>query len=230
MKLIKLRNGELAKVDDEKFESLNKHRWYLSHGYAMRKSNGESLFMHRELMNTPEGFDTDHINHDKLDNRLENLRICTVSQNQQNRRKTTGITTSKFKGVSWDKSVGLWRASIKINDKRTTIGRYVTEEAAGLAYNEYAKEHFGEYANLNDIDESIDYKNLTPKNKKSSKYVGVSWNKKYGKWKADFYINGKSKFIGHFDSEEDAAIAYNEKIINFNLKRKLNNVQLNKNT
>jgi hypothetical protein len=224
MKQIELHGGQFAIVDDKDFNELNKYKWYVSHGYVTRKDNGKAIFMHRVIMNTPEGMHTDHINHNKLDNRRENLRIVTNQQNQQNRKKEY-ISSSKYKGVSWDKNLELWRANIKVDGKNIIIGRYTSEEAAGLAYNIYAIKYFGEFANINQITEKINIDEMTPKSNKTSKYRGVSWSKKLNKWKSEIYLNGKNVHLGLFNSEIEAANTYNNKIIEYNLDRKLNKIK-----
>src|SRR5437879_4118875 len=109
MKKIPLTQGQFAIVDDADFLELSQFSWYAQkqrHGfYAVRcirdeKGNQRTILMHREIMRTQDGFDTDHINNDKLDNRRENLRICTASQNMQN-KDIRSDSTSGFKGVSW---------------------------------------------------------------------------------------------------------------------------------
>lgn len=91
----------------------------------------------------------DHINRDKLDCRRDNLRIATKSQNAINKTKDRRIATSRYKGVS--KARNKWKASIQVNKKTIYIGTFDTERAAAILYNDAAREHFGEYAVLNDV-------------------------------------------------------------------------------
>lgn len=103
MKKIKLTSGKFALVDDDMFEELNKFSWCLNGGYAIRgySKNGKQakLKMHRVIMNTPKGMDTDHIDNNKLNNQRNNLRVCTRSQNCMNRKKrSTPNLSSSFKG------------------------------------------------------------------------------------------------------------------------------------
>jgi len=88
----------------------------------------------------------DHINGDKSDNRLENLRVCTQQQNNFNRKKSGG--TSKYKGVSKVKS-GKWVVYIKKNRKNNNLGCFECEIEAAKVYDEAAKKKFGEFACLN---------------------------------------------------------------------------------
>jgi hypothetical protein len=98
--------------------------------------------------------EVDHINLIKSDNRIENLRFATRSENNANRIKKAN-TSSMFKGVTWHAQRNKWKASIQIDGKNKHIGLFESEAQAGLAYNNYAISHFGEYANLNIIPHDI---------------------------------------------------------------------------
>ena len=89
--------------------------------------------------------DIDHINGNKMDNRIENLRLCTRSQNMSNRGKNKN-NSSGFKGVSFCKQTGRWVAQITVDRKNKKIGRFDTKEEAADAYSKMAKEIFGEFA------------------------------------------------------------------------------------
>lgn len=153
-KLIPLTQGKFAIVDAEDFEWLSQLGWYYNNGYAVRVPyidgiRGKTTYMHREIMGTPKGRDTDHINSDSLDNRRSNLRIVTTSQNMMNQRKTRG--TSKYKGVCWYRAGNKWMAYINLNGKRKYLGFFHTEDDAANAYNLAAMALHGEYARLNVI-------------------------------------------------------------------------------
>jgi len=149
---IPLTQGCHAIVDSENISLLNTHRWCTSVignlRYAKRKVKGKVVLMHREIMNAPAGMQIDHINGNGLDNRKANLRVCTVSQNQQNSTKRAHCS-SKFKGVALSKNQKKWMARICINGKKIYIGRYKSEFEAAEAYDNKAIELFGEFANLN---------------------------------------------------------------------------------
>ncbi len=102
---------------------------------------------HGEFPTTP----IDHINLDKLDNRIENLRLCSYSQNSAYRPKQTRKTTSRFKGVSWQSSFNKWRAYIVVDGKKRGLGSFEIEEDAAKAYNQAAINAFGEFAILNEV-------------------------------------------------------------------------------
>ena len=107
-----------------------------------------------EFIDKPESNDklyVDHINHNRTDNQVHNLRWVTKSQNQMNATKTSSKTSSEYKGVSFDKRSQKWQAYIMLNRKRIHIGYFNDENTAGEAYNNKALELFGEFAHLNQI-------------------------------------------------------------------------------
>lgn len=87
----------------------------------------------------------DHINGDRADNRICNLRQATKAQNAQNTSKRAH-NTSGFKGVSWCRRHAKWHAQLQKNKRRVYLGRFRCPTAAHIAYCKAAKEHFGEYA------------------------------------------------------------------------------------
>ena len=107
-----------------------------------------TMFLHRFLMNPPPGYMVDHINHNGLDNRRENLRICTRVENGRNRLPSKK-SASGYKGVVKTSRGCRWQAKINIDKKQTYIGSFATAEEAARAYDAKAIEVFGEYANLN---------------------------------------------------------------------------------
>jgi len=109
----------------------------------------KAVRMHRVVLNCPEDKFVDHINHNGLDNRRANLRACTMQQNIWNKRKQRGNYSSKYKGVSWNKSEGKWIVRITCKGKQIFVGYYDNEKEAAKAYDDKAKELFGEYAALN---------------------------------------------------------------------------------
>lgn len=162
MKKIPLTKGYEAIVDDEDYDSLSKFNWSVNQTkerkYAVRITTKNykqtAVMMHRTVMNPPEKMVVDHINRDSLDNRKENLRICTRKENSVNRCASKG-SMSKYLGVSKDKDKDngkkRWRARLQNGDKNFTSKRFYTEEEAALAYNEMAIMHHGKFASLNII-------------------------------------------------------------------------------
>jgi hypothetical protein len=151
---IYLAKHKVAIVDDEDYPALVRYHWSVKQNsrgewYALRNAGGRSIFMHREIMNAPDGMRVDHRNGNGLDNRSANLRMCTQVQNCQNRRKTTSPTTSKYKGVSRQRD--RWRAQIRFAGQTRYLGLYDSEEMAARAYNLIAKIQFGDFSNLNEV-------------------------------------------------------------------------------
>ena len=153
MKQIKLTQGKYAIVDNDDYKELNKHKWYLLDGrYAARVSwrKGDSLgfLMHRIILKVKKEEKCDHINNNGLDNRKQNLRICTLTQNQGNRIKQKN-NTSGFKGVCLDKKSNKWKSAIHIKSVTKCLGRYKDKIEAAKEYDKAAKKYFGEFARLN---------------------------------------------------------------------------------
>ena len=84
-------------------------------------------------------------NGDALDNRRENLRLCTPSQNLANMKKSSK-STSGIKGVSWSKRHRKWEAWVSVNGRRIFLGSFNTPEASHAAYARAARQHYGEFA------------------------------------------------------------------------------------
>lgn len=151
MKKLLLHNGERTIVDNSDYEHLSRFNWYLSTcGYVVRKHGKTTIYMSRSLIKPAPGKHVDHINGDKLDNRRDNLRMASISQNQMNRAKSDN-KSSRFKGVCWDKSRLKWIVHLKKNKKVLHLGRFAKEVEAAKAYNVAAEKHFGKFAKLNKI-------------------------------------------------------------------------------
>lgn len=156
MKEIKLTKGQVALVDDADFVKLSKFKWHASKNkytfYATRNVPlGEKqriIAMHRVIMNTPKGLVVDHIDGNGLNNQRNNLRVCTISQNNQNRTKKKLTTTSCFKGVSWSKTNKKWTAQIGHNGKQVYLGSFSKQELAYKAYIKACKKYHGQFAKI----------------------------------------------------------------------------------
>lgn len=161
-KEIPLTQGKVAVVDEEDFDRLNKHKWYACKNgntfYALRKSNVNgkrlTILMHREILGLKPGDPgVDHRDGNGLNNRRKNLRLASHEQNGMNRRRNKN-GTSRFKGVYWEKNHRKWHVRIKFGGKYVHIGYFDSEEDAARAYDEKAKELFGEFARLNKVGEN----------------------------------------------------------------------------
>ncbi len=156
--LIIRKNGDkhIVLLDDADHYEQSKFLWHISstrNTYYVRRethiyNKRDVIYLHREIMSVPSDMKVDHINGNGLDNRRENLRVCTHQQNLFNGRKHQNCS-SRFKGVSWSQSRSRWCAFIKRNGKTVNLGRFRVEVEAAIAYNRAATELFGEFANLN---------------------------------------------------------------------------------
>ena len=102
--------------------------------------------MHREIINTPKGVQTDHKNCNGLDNRKENLRNCNHQQNQFNRKSAQKNNILGIKGVRWDKKAKKFQTRIAIDKKQTCIGLFTVLADADQAYRVAEIKYFGEFA------------------------------------------------------------------------------------
>ena len=148
---IPLTRGKYAVIDAADYERVAQLTWYASIAgnrvYARSSIDGRSIFLHRFLTNAPKGMVVDHIDHDGLNDRQGNLRICTFQQNLYNSRPYG--KTSRFKGVCWDKAGRRWVVYIRHNGRSRFVGQFTDEVEAARAYDRAAVELFGEYAYLN---------------------------------------------------------------------------------
>ena len=106
----------VAIVDTRHYDTVIKHKWALSCGYAVCKVNGKNVYLHRMIAGFPDNMVVDHINHNTLDNRECNLRTCTHQENLCN-HSGSSRNKSGIKGVSWDKRAKRWKMQIRYNGK-----------------------------------------------------------------------------------------------------------------
>ena len=148
----------VALIDEADAELVLPHRWrplVSSTGkvYAYTVINRTTVFLHRLILDTPKGMDTDHRDGDSLNNRRSNLRAASRAQNVANkpkpRRRDGRPATSSFKGVSWCRAREKWQATIRIEGESIFLGRYDDEEAAARAYDRAALKAWPDHALLN---------------------------------------------------------------------------------
>lgn len=147
---VRLAGGRVAVVDDADYERISRYKWRACKPrnvvYAMTNVTATSTeYMHHMVLGVR---GVDHRDGNGLNNQRSNLRPCNQSQNGANTRPRSG-GTSRYKGVSWHKLTGTWRAYIRVNYRQIQLGHFETEEEAARAYDAAALEHFGAFANLN---------------------------------------------------------------------------------
>lgn len=137
--------GFVFKFSLEDWDVVTKHSWSVDpRGYLAATYKQNHIVLHRLIMGTPKGFVTDHINGDKLDNRRDNLRVCTQQQNNMN---TPVSKNNKLgvKGVS-KTAHGRYRARIMLNGTEIRLGNFETLDEAIQARKQAEREYFGGYA------------------------------------------------------------------------------------
>jgi AP2-like factor (euAP2 lineage) len=219
--------GRYALVDDEDYERLSQFRWLCTDdGYARRREGNRNILMHREIVGvTARHLVVDHINHDTLDNQRSNLRIATFQENARN-TKPWGVT-SPYKGVGWNKRLGLWTAKIFADKTPVYLGKYTTQREAAAAYNAAALELFGDFAYLNEIpdedpdDQPVERLNSGPV--KTNPYRGVRKSPNGWGWVTNITHNGQWMNLGSFSSPELAARVYDAACLKFRLDRAMLN-------
>lgn len=159
---VKVGPRHTALIDQRDKKLIERYVWRPVHKptgrvYAVTSIGRRTVYMHRLLAATPPGMETDHINGNGLDNRRANLRHATASQNRVNsgkpRRPDGQPASSRFKGVTWDRARGRWRAKLRHLGCTRNLGRFTSEAAAARAYDAAARLLWGEFARLNFPDE-----------------------------------------------------------------------------
>lgn len=159
MKRIELTQGKFAIVSNEDYHSLSGYKWHTlkcKHGFVACRMEGirpnrVRVYMHRQIMGVNDScIFVDHKDHDTLNNMRSNLRLATPAQNRHNSRPNRQPKTSRFLGVSFDEKENLFVAQVSVNGKPKKW-RFKDEISAALKYNAAAKEHYGEFAYLNQL-------------------------------------------------------------------------------
>lgn len=200
-------------IDLWRFLGLQKSWFVISCGYAATnyREDGKlkTLLLHRFLLDAPEDMCVDHINHDRLDNRRENIRIVTKGQNNQNRVVPQNNKTSKHLNVHWSKSQGKWRVVIQNKGKKIHVGYFDDiDEAKEVSLKARAK--FIEYsreAKTMEVDGEVirTKESWEPRlDKKSCDVKNVFWNKVHQKWVVIITRNKKRHSFGSYNDLEEA--------------------------
>lgn len=154
-----LPNGSVTLVSKVDYPIISRYRWKrMSHGYVcsyLNESRAGGMkrkihTLHRFIMMPPRNMEVDHINGDKLDNRRENLRICTRAENSRN-SVISSRNKSGYKGVYRASQGTPWIAQVRVGTTTKYLGRFKDRLSAARAYNEAAQEHYGEFARLNPL-------------------------------------------------------------------------------
>lgn len=155
MKEIELTQGMVALVDDEDYERVSQYNWFAEQRghtwYAQRHSprpEKKKIYLHRFIMDAPDGVQVDHKSRNGLDCRRDNLRLATHSQNKQN----TGLLSnnaSGFIGVTWHSGAGKWSAQIQVESEQIYLGLFTDKVEAAKARDVASIKYFKEFAVLN---------------------------------------------------------------------------------
>jgi hypothetical protein len=152
---IPLTQKKVALVDGQDYERVNQYRWCASRvgkqWYAYRKHFGKTLRMHQFIMKPRKGMVVDHANGNGLDNRRDNLRVCTKLENAWNkkRRKAEGAASQYIGVYPCQRPPGKWCIKVQCAGEVTNLGSFDTPEEAARVRDRKALELFGDYAMLN---------------------------------------------------------------------------------
>lgn len=221
---IPLTQGKQAIIDEADWPAVSAYHWYAVHlgrnFYAATKVGTRAgvrdgrrvLLMHHLLLVAPKGMVLDHKNRDGCDNRRENLRLATVSDNKANSRLYTR-NTSGYRGVRG--CAGHWAAVIVRESAQRWLGTFATIEEAARAYDSAARDLHGEFASLNfpDAADMVEFATtVLPRPRLRSNnttgHLGVVAMRNTPRWRARITSHGKVLWLGTYRTLEDAARAY----------------------
>jgi hypothetical protein len=149
--IVQRKPRKYAIIDDADFKQLSQYHWNVAGGkkgsgyYAAHRKGDKPVYMHRLIMDAPEGVEVDHINHNRLDNRRSNLRLCNSHQNKLNMKLRSDNTTG-HKGLRWRDDVKSWRVNVKIQGKEIQVGYFKKKRDAIRARKEAEVIYYGEFA------------------------------------------------------------------------------------
>jgi hypothetical protein len=218
---IALTQGQIAVIDDEDWPLISTYKWFALHNggnwYARTTRRNETgrktvISMHRLLLGLPSGKEVDHRDGNGLNNRRQNLRTATSLQNNQNQRHMKPRNTSGFKGVSFHKQCKTWRADIRKDGKLIYLGLFPTKASAAQAYDDAARQLFGEFAAPNFPDGASRILEMPRKPRywkttNTSGFKGVTFLPARHLWRARITLHNQRIHLGYFASREAAAQA-----------------------
>ena len=143
--------NEIFIFDKEDYDKIKNYCWSITHnkkgGYVMAYDSNlkKKIMLHRLIINCPPNMMVDHINHNKADNRKENLRLCNNQQNSMN-HKISKRNTSGYTGVHWSNKSQKWESTLFENGNHHYLGRYDDIEEAVRVRREAELDYFGEFA------------------------------------------------------------------------------------
>ncbi len=148
MKELQIKTGQIVFIDDEDYGNVSSHNWSMWGRYVSGWVNGKTTSIHRLVVGANKGEVVDHINHNTLDNRKENLRVCSQSENMRNKRKASnskhgmnGICRIKYGRMNRHR----YRVRITVAGDRKEIGLFDNLEDAQKARIEAEEKYYGEY-------------------------------------------------------------------------------------
>lgn len=142
-----LKTGDSFLFDACYFPLVSAHKWSIENsGYVHTTIDGKHIRLHRMLC--PEYLMVDHINGNRADNRMSNLREATNKENCRNAKKPITNTTG-FKGVSYSRQRNRYSSYITVDGKNLFLGYYTNPIEAAIAYDKAAAFYFGEFARPN---------------------------------------------------------------------------------
>lgn len=177
--------------------------------------DGKSILLHRyiySLNKNINGLTIDHIDRNPLNNKLDNLRLVTLSENNENRWKSQVNSKSVFKGVVIAKKGIFYEDGKRANKFRSNL--YFSQKFAYIDYVKRKKSYCNTfyYKDINEFPlEKITPRMHRPLLSNKSGYRGVCWCKRASKWRANIKLNEKQTFLGYFDNAINAAKAYDKK-------------------
>lgn len=145
-------HDEVALVSQEDYDRIASDNWWYDGKYACHNRNGKKVYMHRLIMDAPDGMDVDHINGDVLDNRRENLRVVSHSINMANRPHPNKNNKCGLVGVHPQKNTKKWRVQVMINGKTHHIGYFSDKREAHKAYKKAVAERISNVSTGNSLE------------------------------------------------------------------------------